>query len=325
MSKKISLNLVAASTILAVPFLGLNSCDSGPVDTSGESDFDLGTRFDGALLSANPTGIAEMPQFLLAGDTFVHAVDFTSPVNVNNRFLTILPDQFLAGVTEEYGRGFQFGDPAIVVNASGQISNTEGEGVTDNVNYIYDPDSASFRLTEQNSFVAGGEDAQREEFEDATEAIENANFAGRESLAEAFTENLLGADTNDVFEAAIESIGLVASDQGSISTLNPPQTRPTNTTARIARTIRYIPSSTNAQLIANGEITGTVQIIDTIADVVLINFDERGNILSFNADNATILINTGRVIDFIDIDQTVITYEGPFTYSLSGGDGVGFE
>ena len=315
--------MITLSSLLATPFVLLTSCDSGPVNTGGESDFDLGTRFDADTLAASSGEKAEMPPFLLEGDSFEHDVNFVFPTLVVNSFSPFLPEEFLDVATEEYGRGFQFGDPAIIVNAAGQISNTEGEGVTDNVNYIYDPDTFSFSLTEQNSFPALGETALRQDFEAQLEAIENVALGGAGSLASIIEDggtDINSPESSNIIEAAIESIGLVASDQGAISTLNPPQTRSTNVTARIDRTIRYEPTSTNAELMEFGEITGNVFIEDTIGDVVVINFDERNDVVSFNADTFTFFVNTGNVASFIGIDETVITYAGTFTYKLDGGD-----
>ena len=58
MSKKFPIKMIALSSLLATPFVLLTSCDSGPVNTGGESDFDLGTRFDADTLAASAGEIA---------------------------------------------------------------------------------------------------------------------------------------------------------------------------------------------------------------------------------------------------------------------------
>jgi len=232
MSKKTPL-LIAASAMMAIPFLALNSCDSGPVDTDGESNFELGARYDQATLEANTGGTAEMPQFLLQGDSFTHDVafgftDFTTGENL----------------LEEYGQGFQASDPAIIVDSAGQVSNAEGDSLTKNVNYIFEPDSSSLTLSEQNSFPANlGDEAIRAYFENRMEAIEDVPFAQIGSLAEAIAGNFSSEEAARIYEVAIESIGLIAADQGEVGSFGSGLGQiTTGASVRIGRTIRYQPT-----------------------------------------------------------------------------------
>ncbi len=308
MSKKIHLTLAAASAMMAIPFLGLTSCDSGPVNTGGASSFELGTRFDADELVANAADTVVMPPFLLEGDSFTHSVNFTS-----------FP--LVANPTGEYGQGFLDGDAPIVVNSSGQISNSEGDSLANNVSYIYDPDTTSFSLSEQNAFGGLTGEALRDNFENRLDVIRNLDFAQGGSVADFMNTNSTTAEAQIAYEAAMESIGLVASDTGLFFPLNfflfqLPGTTYTGNTVRLNRVINYAPQSSNATLLATGQITGTVTITDTYANVqILAAHDNRGPVLALEPSNF-ITVN-GFIVEYNGLQTIVETYTGPFTLDLA--------
>ncbi|MGJ8655550.1 MAG: hypothetical protein ACSHX6_03790 [Akkermansiaceae bacterium] len=301
MSKKIPLTLATASAMMAIPFLGLTSCDSGPVDTGGASSFDLGNRYDEETLTANAGAVVEMPQFLLEGDAFTHDV--------------IVSDLFIGDLTE-YGLGFQAGDDPIIVDSAGQISNAEGDSLTPNVDYIYEPDTGSFRLSEQNSFQANlGAEAIRNTFEEKMEEIEAVPFAQIGSLAQAIAGNFTSEEAARIYEVAIESIGLIASDGGTLSFATFGGEIVTDTTVRIFRNITYTPTSTNSTLLETGQISGTVTITDSIINIrVLLPHDGRGRVLALEPSGATSV--NGVIVDYSGIITNTVSHFGTFTLDL---------
>jgi len=315
MYKKSLFNLTTVSAIVVMPFLSLTSCDSsGPLDTGGESDFsDLFNRLD--ALSENPDAIAEMPEFLLEGDTFEHDVIFDGT-----------GDFFVDGniVSDEYGRGFQAGDAPIVVNSAGQISNTEGDSLTDNVSYIYQPGQSRFTLAAQNT-ITGGTEEIRNIFETLLISIRDSGGDEEGSLSSAIRTFAGGGQNsglaNRTLELAIESTGLIASDSGAIFSTAFRGENPTTTTVRLARSIEYTPTSTNQEVLDTGEISGTVEIVDRyVAVAVLDEYDGRGNVVALEA--TTIITVNGDIIDYDGIFDEVQTHTGTFTLSLDGGSSL---
>lgn len=298
MSKNTPL-LVVASAMMALPFLTLSSCDSGAPDNSGESDFDLGTRFDEEALIANSGATVVMPQFLLQGDVFTHNVSISDSLRA------------------EYGSGFQASDPPIIVDGAGQISTAEGGSTTENVSYIYEPDNGSFNLSEQNSFQANlGDEAIRDNFENRLEAIENVPFAQVGSLADAVAGNFTGAEASRIYEVAIESTGLIASDAGPRSRVTLAGETVTDTSVRIERRISYVPTSTNGELLASGVISGNVIITDTYVDVrVLLPHDNRGRVVAL--EPTTVIRVDGEPVEYDGIVSSVESHVGTFTLNLN--------
>ncbi len=300
MSKNIT-SLLTASAMMAIPLLSLTSCDSEPPNTGGSSTFELGNRYDQDTLAVNPAGTVEMPAFLLQGDSFTHNVVVVDPLRI------------------EYGQGFQASDPAIIVDGAGQISTAEGDSLSVNVGYIYEPDSGSFALSEQNSFPANfGNEAIRDDFENRMEAIENVPFAQIGSLAEAISGQFTGDEAARIYEVAIESIGLISSDVGPTSIFTLGGEIVTNTTVRIRRRIAYEPTSTNGTLLSTGEITGNVTITDTYVDVrVLLPHDNRGRVLALEPTTAITNILTGNIIEYNGIITYVESHVGTFNLTLN--------
>ncbi len=306
MSKKRSFKIAAVTSLMALPLFTLTSCDSGEVDYGGSGSFDLGARYDEDELLANPTLAVTMPEFLLAGDAFTHDVPFTQDI-----------------MSSEYGSSFQSTDPAIVVNSAGQIATAEGDSVTENTGYIYDPDHASFNLEEQNSFPANFTTEEiRDDFENRMEAIELVPFAQVGSLAEALAGDFTSVEAARVYEVAVESVGLIGSDQGEIfSALFPLSTFGgeflTGATARISRSIQYNPTTTNAEFIATGQIEGNVDIIDVIINLrVLLEHDGRGRVLAL--EPTEVIRNSGVIVEYNGIFTWTYTHTGTFTYTPTG-------
>lgn len=321
MLKRFPLTLATMSAFVAIPIFGLTSCDSGEVDTGGASVFEFGPRFDPDVLDLSAT--AEMPVFLVEGDIFTHDVPFT-PTDVDSPFVFFdvgVVDGF--GSTLDFGRGFQVSDPDIVVDAIGQITTTEGESVSENVNYIYG--NGQFRLTEQNSLRAdlGGE-GNSEAFVTATEGLENIPGSDPGSVNDALNGGNFAAQS-EVFAAAAEATGLIASSNiGQNSIVGFPNGNGvsyTGAAVRVGRTITYTPTSTNQEVLDTGQIQGTVTIVDAMTDLVVLNGqfedvnDPRDFKLSFDRFRVFNAL-TGRVIDYDGLVQHQFTYEGTFTLNL---------
>lgn len=296
MSKKLPFKILAMSTMIALPLIGLTSCDSGEIDNADSSAFDLGARYDEAELQASPASTAVMPQFLLAGDTFLHNVPF-------------------GGIVQEYGLGFQDSDGEIIVDSAGQISTIEGDSVTPNTGYIYDPDNLGFVLQEQNAFPGNFTvEGIRNNFEARMEAIELVPFAQIGSLADAILGDFTSAEASRIYEVAVESIGLVGSDRGQFSFATLGGENLTDATVRISRTITYAPSSTNATLLSTGQIRGTVTIEDEIVNLrVLLPHDGRGRVLAL--EPASAVRNNNTIVDYNGIVVNTVRNSGSFVYT----------
>ncbi len=303
------------SAFVAIPIFGLTSCDSGEVDTGGNSVFEFGPRFDPDVLDLSAT--AEMPLFLVEGDIFSHDVPFI-PTDVNSPF-------FIGniGSTLDFGRGFQAADPDIVVDAIGQITTIEGESVSENVNYIYG--NGRFTLTEQNSLRGDlGPEGNSEAFVTATEGFENIPASDPGSVADALSGGNFAAQSA-IFAAAAEATGLIASSNiGQTSLVQFPNgdgVSYTGAAVRVGRTITYTPTSTNQEVLDTGQIQGTVTIVDAMTDLVVLNGqfqdvnDPRDFMLSFDRFRVFNVV-TGRVIDYDGLVQHQFTYEGTFVLNL---------
>jgi len=304
MYRKFSLSIVATSSLLVIPFLGLTSCDSGPVNTGGSSNFELGTRFDLAELTADSNAIAVMPTFLLQGDSFTHNVPFILDPNVS-----------------EYDRGFQAADPPIIVDSSGQISNAEGESTTNNVNYIYDGVNA-FDISEQNSFIATAGEALRGQFEEVTQNIVAASNEDQDnSFANLVLNNQSNANASRVYRVGLEGAGIIGSEAGivlSTDFFTGTNSNVTQLNVRTNRRIVYEPDSTNATLMATGQISGNVTIIDTYANTSILDEDGgRGFLLGLQPEFAVFQSPTSNlVVDHDGIVGSTISHQGRFTLTL---------
>jgi len=314
MSKKNQITLATASVVIAIPFLGLTSCDSGEVNTEGVGSFELGDRFDEEELTLNSTATAEVPRFFLEGDSFTFDIDFAD----------------IDPAVEEYGRGFTAADDPIVIDGSGQFSNAEGQSVTDNVLYLYD--GSEFNIAIQNSFVASAtnDDAIRDEFEEFT-----ANFS---DLGEDFGSTLINLleDFNvsqaasETYVAVIETGGFIGSANGALSISNNffaanGILAPTQATVRLDRVISFVPTSTNADLLATNQISGNVIITDTYSTISIANpGDNDLNFLTLEPEATLEFISFDGFNNFFDLDnqfeginQSIIAHDGTFTLTLS--------
>ena len=300
MSKKISCRLITASTVLTLASVSLTSCDSGPVNTAGSANFELGNRYDAALLAANSTDIVVMPNFLLSGDTFTHDVFF---------------DFSFAGDLGEFSVGFEATDAPIEVNSVGQISVTTVGQTSNPVAYIYDGPSATFEIAEQNAFsTTDSDEVIRNRFEISTEAFGNNEFAQGGSLSTAITGDVDSAESQAIIEAAIESLGINAltggDTFGEIFGISD-----TGVRVLFRRTISYVPTSTNADLLSTGIISGNVTFDDEIvAIVVLAPHDGRGEVLGLDPTIAN-FVNL-EVVDYDGINRQNSISIGTFSLDL---------
>lgn len=287
------------------------SCDSAAPTTEADridAAFELTDRgIDMAAATANPGGLADMPKFLLPGDTIAH--------NPTGAVVNMQPPGHPSFPVTGEDRAATDHLPVREVSPLGTMTITStGEIQTDNIHLIYAQDRGqtnlgSWEIAPINRWPQLDETRNDQYTERMDQII--AGASGTSNSVNAALGREYDSQTPIIMTDAARSIGY-------LTAVGPERFEELQTAevpyVLMDRIIRYRVTSNNSQLITNGIITGTYTITDTWGTPRLLAVEVEGTTFDDNTFDQIELVHTTPPFT---LARTVDITTGTFTLTFT--------